>query len=91
MQALALKNRVFGLAYIKTMRASDTDLMNMSGLDTYFSQLFCKFSMQICGASNQISAVYGYRRCPQLSTVVARYSPPDESEGQINSRLASVR
>ena len=43
------------------------------------------------GTSNQFPAVYGDGIFPQLSTIVVRYSTPDDNEGQINTRLDSVR
>ena len=88
---MTLSNGMFGSVYIGPICVSDTGLMNMSGLDTYLSQLFREFSIHMCGASNQFSAVYGDMIFPQLSTIVARYSTPDENEGQINTHLVSVR
>ena len=79
---------MFGSVHIGHMRVSDAGLMNMSGFDT---QLFCKFSMQMCGASNQFPSFYGDGIFPQLSTIVTRYSIPDKNEDRINTFLASVR
>ena len=63
------------------MRVSDAGLMNMSDLCAYLSQFFRDYSMQMCGASNQFTAVYGDGIFPQLSKFVARYSTPDKNKG----------
>ena len=90
LQALTFPNGMFGSVYIGPMRVSDNESMNMSDLDTYHSQSFFKFSRHICSARNQFSTVYGDGIFPQLLTVIARYSAPDENEGRTNTCLTSV-
>ena len=82
---------MFGSVFIGVIRVSDSGLLNMSGLDTYLSSLFCKFNMNIEVAYNQFPVLYGDGVFPQLSTLVARFSNPTSDEDRINTRMASVR
>ena len=50
--AVTFPNGMFGSVFIGALRVSDAGLLNMSGLDTYLSALFCEFDMHIVGAYN---------------------------------------
>jgi hypothetical protein len=80
---------MIGYIYLASLRQSDAGLLNMSGLDNYFSDLFR--GLEIPGARNQLPALYADGIFPQLATIVARYRSPDERQGRINTRMASVR
>ena len=49
-QAVTLPNGMFSSVFIDTLHVSDAGLLNMSGLDTYLSSLFCEFNMHMVGA-----------------------------------------
>ena len=91
LQASTLPNGMFGLIYIAFLRVSDSGLLNVSGLDTYLSNLFTEFNMQMNNTFGQFPALYGDDVFPQLATIVARYATPNINEGRINVRLSSVR
>ena len=90
-QAAALHNDIFGSVFIGSIRVSDLDLLNMSGLDTYLSSLFCEFNMNIELAYNQFPALYGDGVFPQLSTIVARFSNRSSDNDRLNIRMSTVR
>ena len=90
-QALSLPNGMFGSVFIGAMRESDTGLLNMSGLDTYLSNLLREFSYILPDADNQLPAVYGDEIFPQLSTIVARFLGNDLFTRRLNKRMAGVR
>ena len=73
---MTLPNGMFGSIYVGALRVSDAGLLNMSGLDTYLSRLFCEFSMTMSEVYDQLRTLYGDGIFPQLSTIVARYSTP---------------
>ena len=90
LQALTFPNDMFGSVYIGTLRVSPAELMSMSSLYTYLSQLFRELGMHICDANSQFLVVYGDRICSQLSAAVTRYLIPDKNEGKINTCVASI-
>ncbi len=90
-QALTLPNGMFGSIYVGSWRVSDSGLLNMSGLDSYLSNLFTECDMKIGESFDQFPACYGDGIFPQLATILARYTMADESEQRVNRRLASAR
>ena len=69
-QALNLPNSMIGSVFVGAMRESDTGLLNMSGIDTYLSNLFQEFGSELPGANHHLPAVYGDEIFLQLSTIV---------------------
>ena len=90
-QALMLPNGMIGSVYVGAWRVSDSGLLNMSGLDTYLTQLFNEFNLRLGDAFNQFPACYGDGIFPQLATIIARYAMADENEDRVNRRLAGAR
>ena len=71
-QAVTLPNGMFCSVYIGTLRVSDSDLINISGLNTYQSNSFREFNMTLEHAFSQFPALYGDAVFPQLATIVTR-------------------
>ena len=82
---------MIGSAYVWAWRVSDTGLLNISGLDAYFSGILSEFGMQLSGAFNQLPVVYGDGIFPQLSSIVTWYALSNPNEARVNRQLASVR
>ena len=82
---------MFGSMCLASLRVSDTCLLNMGGLDNYLSSLFCELNITMINAFDQYPALYGDGIFSQLTTIVARYSTPDENKNRMNVRLSSVR
>ena len=58
-QALTLPKGMFGSIYLTSLRVSDTGLLNMSGLDSYLSNLFQELNIRMVDAFDQFPALYG--------------------------------
>ena len=58
-QVLLLSNGMIGSLFLGSWRESDSGLLNMSGLDTYLSNLFREHNMEMPKAEYQFPAIYG--------------------------------
>ena len=90
-QALSLLNGMIRSVFVGELRESDIKLLNMSGLDTYLSNLFRKFYIELPGAYHQFPALYGDVIFPHLSTIIARFSGDADYIRRLNRRMAGVR
>ena len=91
LQAASLPNGMIGSIYLGSWRVSDSGLLNLSGLDTYLSDLFSENNIIIPGNEPSYPVLYGDGVFPTLPTVLPRYSNPSQDERRINTRLSNAR
>ena len=91
-QVVSLPNGMVGSIYIASWRVSDTGLLNMSDLDTYLTNLFQEYSMQMPIHTRDFPALYGDGIFPNLNVLVSRdVNVNDETRLRTTVRLNSVR
>ena len=82
---------MIGSVYLGSWRASDSSLLNLSGLDNYLANLFNESSVIIPGYVSTLPVLYGDGIFSCLPTIHLRYSNHNVNERRINTRLSSIR
>jgi hypothetical protein len=94
-QGVYLPNGLIGSIYLASWRNSDSGVLNMSGLPDYLQEILRDSELHYIyrnGIERQeLPALYADGIFPQLVTIMARYRNPNELQGRVNRRLASVR
>ena len=81
---------MIGSVYLGSWRVSDPGLLNLSGRNTYLTNLFHESSIIVPGDTPSLTVLYGDGVFPCLPTKLPRYSDLNVNERRMNSRLASV-